>query len=142
MNVKQILKVKGDRIISQESGVSMSDVADTLSMHGIGAIPILDAGQLVGIVSERDIVRFIAEEGAEVLSRPVKTCMTCDVATCGVDDTVDEILTLMTKRRFRHLPVMEGDKMVGMISIGDVVKEKLNEAKMEADALKSYIATG
>jgi CBS domain-containing protein len=102
----------------------------------------MDAGHVVGIVSERDIVRAVAERGAEALSTPVSAAMTATVVFAAPGETVDSLLGRMTDRRVRHLPVCHKDRLVGLVSIGDLVKSKISEVEAEAEGLKSYIATG
>ena len=114
-----------------------------LTKHRIGALIVRDQdGALSGIISERDVVRAVAEEGAAGLAFTVDSRMTRDVATCAQTDTIEEIMETMTRCRFRHLPVVEEDSVIGIISIGDVVKMRIAEALREAQALKEYIATG
>ncbi len=141
MNASQILARKGNDIISAESGMKTSDVVALLAERRIGAVPIMKDGQLVGMLSERDIMRGIAISGAKILDDSVDGLMTKSVHSCAPDDSVDALLAVMTDRKIRHLPVLDGGKMVGMISIGDVVKEKISESEREAEALKHYIAS-
>ena len=141
MNVATILEHKGHDIISLDAGCSVLEVAKLLGARRIGAIPILSDGKLAGIISERDIMRGLAIKGGEVLQEAVETLMTKSVFTCSKTDTVQHLMTVMTERRIRHIPVMDGDKLIAMISIGDVVKERMQEAEQEADALKEYITS-
>lgn len=141
MNVGQILSQKGNEIIALERGCTVMDVAKLLGERRIGAIPITDDGKLCGIMSERDVVRGIAIRGGGVLADDVSTLMTKSVFTCTEDDTVYELMKMMTERRIRHVPVLDdADKLIGMISIGDVVKHRMEETTREAEALKEYIA--
>lgn len=143
MTVANILKEKPDRLISVKDTDSLSDVAGILTRENIGAVPVLDGtGEMIGIVSERDIVRQIAREGAAVLSRQVNIIMTTTVLCCAPEDTVESTMAVMTKRRFRHLPVRSNGRIVGMISIGDVVKRRVEDAEREAESLRDYIARG
>lgn len=143
MNVAVILKEKGKNVIVAAPDASLLDIAKVLREHGIGCIVICrDDGKIAGIVSERDIVRTIAEEGASVLMSPVSKCMTTKVISCQEADTIDHVMAEMTSGRFRHLPVIEDGALVGLISIGDVVKLRIAEAEMEAAAMRDYIATG
>jgi CBS domain-containing protein len=103
---------------------------------------VLDAGQVAGIVSERDVVRAVADRGAAALAEPVSNCMTRDVLFAAPEETIDSLLSRMTDRRIRHLPVCHGERLVGLVSIGDLVKWKISEVEAEAEGLKSYIATG
>jgi len=143
MNVASILKTKGSDVLSVSADTSVAEVARSLTDRKIGAVVVNGAGgSLAGILSERDIVRGVAQHGAGVLSEPVSTLMTADVLTCSIDDTVDQIMDLMTDRRIRHLPVVENGSLRGIVSIGDVVKARIAETEAEANALKEYIAAG
>lgn len=143
MNVATILKSKGCNIITAVSDTSVQEIAKTLAKHKIGCIVVMDtANTIAGIVSERDIVRSIANAGLSALEKPVSSCMTKNVITCRESDTIDQLMAEMTAGRFRHLPVVDGDVLVGLISIGDVVKLRIAEAEMEAAAMRDYIATG
>jgi len=142
MNVKAILAAKklGGDIISIEPTADLATAAKLLSKHRIGSVVILGAGErLVGILSERDIVRALSEQGAGALALPVGQVMTRDVATCGEDDTVASIMERMTAGRFRHMPVVANGRPVGVISIGDVVKQRVDEIEGEAQAMRDYI---
>jgi CBS domain-containing protein len=143
MTVASILKEKPDRLISVQESNTLSDVAEILTRENIGAVPVLDAsGDMTGIISERDIVRQIAREGAGVLSRSVSSIMTRNVLCCAPEDTVSTTMALMTQRRFRHLPVRSNGRIIGMISIGDVVKRRVEDAEREAASLRDYIVRG
>jgi CBS domain-containing protein len=144
MNVKAILAAKkmGGDIISIEPTADLATAAKLLSKHRIGSVVILGAGErLVGILSERDIVRALSEQGAGALALPVGQVMTRDVATCGEDDTVASIMERMTAGRFRHMPVVANGRLVGLISIGDVVKQRVEEVEGESEAMRDYIRT-
>ena len=143
MNVKAILATKklGGDIISIEPTADLATAAKLLSKHRIGSVVILGAGErLVGILSERDIVRAVSEQGAGALALPVGQVMTRDVATCGEDDTVASIMERMTAGRFRHMPVVANGRLVGLISIGDVVKLRVEEIEGESEAMRDIIA--
>ena len=143
MNVKAILAAKklGGDIISIEPTADLATAAKLLSKHRIGSVVILGAGErLIGILSERDIVRALSEQGAGALALPVGQVMTRDVATCGEDDTVASIMERMTAGRFRHMPVVANGRLVGLISIGDVVKQRVEEIEAESEAMRDYIA--
>lgn len=143
MTVASILKQKPHRLISVGAGDSLNDVAAVLTRENIGAVPVLDAkGEMIGIISERDIVRQIAREGASVLARPISSMMTTTVLCCAPEDSVESTMALMTQRRFRHLPVRSEGRIIGMISIGDVVKRRVEDAEREAESLRDYIARG
>ena len=143
MNVKAILAAKklGGDIISIEPAADLATAVKLLSKHRIGSVVILGAGErLVGILSERDIVRAVSEQGAGALALPVGQVMTRDVATCGEDDTVASIMERMTAGRFRHMPVVANGRLVGLISIGDVVKLRVEEIEGESEAMRDIIA--
>ena len=142
MKVKAILAAKGGGIICIEPSADLAAAAKLLSTHRIGVVVIRGAGdRLAGILSERDIVRAVAEHGAAALSLPVGQVMTREVATCVEDDTCASIMEQMTQRKFRHLPVMNKGEMVGLISIGDVVKQRVVEIEQESEAMRDYIRT-
>lgn len=143
MTVASILKQKTDRIVSVRETDSLADVARVLTQENIGAVPVLEPeGDMVGIFSERDLVRQIAREGTDVLTRPVSTVMTRNVVCCGPDDTIASTMAMMTARRFRHLPVRSDGRIIGMISIGDLVKRRVEDAEREAEDLREYIVRG
>jgi CBS domain-containing protein len=140
--VSQILKDKGDLVFTAGPAETVGAVATLLHSRRVGAMVILDGETVVGIVSERDIVRMVAEEGGAALARPIDVCMTRDVVFATPSETVDSLLGRMTDRRIRHLPVMRDGRLAGIISIGDLVKHKISEIEAEADGLKAYIAAG
>lgn len=141
MTVALILKDKGADIVSIAPEAPLADAVALLAEHRIGALLVLDTGgRIAGMLSERDLVRGLAKKGGALLDDPVSTLMTENVITTGPGDSVARVMTVMTKNRFRHLPVMSGKRLIGMISIGDVVKHRLEEAEHEAEALKAYIA--
>ncbi|WP_212524607.1 CBS domain-containing protein [Actibacterium sp. MT2.3-13A] len=141
MRVHQILKSKADDgVVTIQPGAIVSEAAALLSARRIGSVVVSPDGRSVaGILSERDIVREVARRGTVCLASPVEDIMTREVSVCAMTDGADEILQRMTEGRFRHLPVMEGETMVGLISIGDVVKARLSELAMEKDALEGMI---
>ncbi|HVO03659.1 MAG TPA: CBS domain-containing protein [Candidatus Cybelea sp.] len=142
MSVAQILRGKPDRLIGLTENRTLADAAQLLTQERIGALVIRNsAGEMIGILSERDIVRAIAKMGAAVIQQPVSVMMTRDVVCCSPEDSVGDVMSLMTARRFRHLPVKQGNKLIGMISIGDVVKQRVEEAEGEAAQLRDYIAS-
>ena len=142
MNVKAILAAKGGTIITIEPTADLAAAAKLLSAHRIGAVLIQGAGgRLAGILSERDIVRSLSEHGTAALALPVGQVMTRNVATCAEDDTVASIMERMTAGKFRHMPVVAKDKLVGLISIGDVVKQRVEEIERESEAMRDYIRT-
>jgi CBS domain-containing protein len=143
MNVATILKAKGRSVATARPDVTLQDIANRLAARKIGAIVIVGAGGRVeGIISERDIIRVVAEEGPGALGLPVADVMTRDVVTCSETDTLDHVMSTMTAGRFRHLPVVVDDALVGLVSIGDVVKHHIAEVEMEASALKTYLVAG
>lgn len=143
MIVRTVLKQKGDHVITVAPTDSIADVSRVLTENRIGAVPVRDArGALVGILSERDIVRTLAERGGSCLELQAADLMAQKVVTGTPNDSIDQIMVLMTEHRFRHLPIMENDAFVGIISIGDVVKARIAEIELERDAMKQYIATG
>jgi CBS domain-containing protein len=141
MLVSQILKSKPEEgVISIKPGSTVAAAAQLLSQRRIGAVIVAeDSRRPLGIVSERDIVRELGKRGATCLAEPVESLMTAKLVTCSLDDTVEQVATQMTNGRFRHLPVMQGAEMLGLISIGDVVKARLSELDMEREALTGMI---
>jgi len=140
MLVSQILKHKGDTVFTAAPSETIAAVASLLHARGVGALVVLDQGQVAGIVSERDVVRAVADRGGKALGEPVSNCMTRDVLFADPGETVNSLLARMTDRRIRHLPVCHKERLVGIVSIGDLVKSKLSEMEAEAEGLKSYIA--
>jgi CBS domain-containing protein len=147
MNVKAILAAKvsgalGGDIISIEPTADLAAAIKLLSAHRVGAVLIRGAGgRLAGILSERDIVRAIAEQGAAALTSSVGQVMTRNVATCGEDDSIASIMERMTEGKFRHMPVLAKGELIGMVSIGDVVKQRVGEIEQESEAMRDYIRT-
>ena len=142
MNVKTILSAKGTGVVSIEPTATLATAVNTLAQHRIGALVVLGPDhRVIGILSERDIVRALAEQGAGALAKPLAQMMTRKVATCTQADTVGMIMEQMTSGKFRHVPVVEEDQLVGIISIGDVVKHRVAEMASESNALREYIAT-
>jgi CBS domain-containing protein len=143
MNVAAILKLKGREVITAPPDTPLLEIVRLLDEHKIGCIVIAEAnGKVVGIVSERDIVREIARAGAPVLEEPVATCMTKAVVSCRESDTTDRLMGEMTAHRFRHMPVVDRGRLVGLVSIGDVVRMRIAETELEAAAMREYICTG
>ncbi len=140
MNVAAILRQKGRAVTTASPGMMLLEVANKLAAKRIGAIVVVGArGEVVGIVSERDIIREIANRGPSCLTWPLDETMTRQVVTCTETDTLDELMAMMTARRFRHLPVVTDGALVGIVSIGDVVKHHVAEVEMEATAMRDYI---
>jgi CBS domain-containing protein len=143
MNVATILTQKGRSVSTVLPTTSLLEVAKRLAEKRIGVLVVTGAtGRIEGIVSERDIIRALSEAGADCLLQPVADAMTRQVVTCQESDTLDELMTMMTRRRFRHLPVVTGGDLVGIISIGDVVKHHVAVIEMEATAMRTYITRG
>ena len=142
MNVKAILAAKGGDIVCIEPSADLAAAVKLLSTHRIGAVLIRGAGgRLSGILSERDIMRAISEHGATALTLPVGQVMTRNVVTCGEDDSIASIMERMTEGKFRHMPVLSKGELIGLVSIGDVVKQRVGEIEQESEAMRDYIRT-
>jgi CBS domain-containing protein len=141
MTVRSILNTKGHQIMSVEPDAKMTAAIKLLGEKKIGAVLVMSQSRLEGILSERDIVRVLSERGAGVLDEPVSSVMTRKVVTCRETDTVAELMETMTTGKFRHLPVVDNGKVVGLISIGDIVKRRVQEYETEQEALRDYIKT-
>jgi CBS domain-containing protein len=139
MTVRAILDSKGHQIQSVEPEAKLSAAIRTLAERKIGAVLVMGKGRIEGILSERDIVRVLGERGADVLDEPVSAVMTRKVISCKQSDTVSAIMEMMTLGKFRHLPVVEDGRVVGLISIGDIVKWRVREYESEQEALREYI---
>lgn len=141
MQVVQILNSKGRAVLSIAPEASVAEALSMLAEHDIGALLVRDSGgEVCGILSERDIVRALAGGNASCLGEPVRTLMSTDLVCCQPDDSIDSVMALMTGRRVRHLPVMNEDRLLGLISIGDVVKHRMEEVQREAAAMREYIS--
>ena len=142
MIVKAILSAKGSDVISIEPTATLETAVRTLAEHKIGALLVLGPHRrVIGILSERDIVRVLAEQGAGALAQPLSQVMTRKVVTCSQSDAVGVLMERMTTGKFRHLPVVEQEQLIGVVSIGDVVKHRLQEIEQESAALRDYIQT-
>ena len=142
MQVSEILQSKGDRVVAVEPEIKVRDIAGTLRKEGIGAALVKDRdGTMLGIVSERDIVSSIAEEGLESLNRSAADLMSRSVVTCRPDSSTEELMEQMLAERIRHLPVYEDDRLVGIVSIVDVVKGALSELKWREKVLRQQLVT-
>lgn len=141
MTVAHILQSKGSEVISVSPTAAILEVADVLAANKIGAVLVMEAdGKLAGIISERDIVRALAQKGSELAGSKVSEFMTRELITCAPDATVNQIMSLMTQGRVRHLPVLDKGELAGMISIGDIVKRRIAEVEFEAEEMKRYIS--
>jgi CBS domain-containing protein len=144
MKVREILEAKGRRVVTIRPDATIATAVHRLALERIGALVVSEDGSSVaGILSERDIVRALAQEGAEIMgtSQRVADVMTTGVATCSMDDNIKAVMAEMTRRRFRHLPVIENGRLAGIVSIGDVVKSRLGEMELETVMLReAYIA--
>ncbi len=141
MTVRQILKSKGATVTAVPAAEPVRNVATLLHESRIGSVIVHNEELMpIGILSERDIVRGIAEQGATALDAPASTLMTADIITCGPDDHIDRLMQVMTDQRVRHLPVLENGHLAGIISIGDLVKARIGELESEGEALRTYIS--
>ncbi len=142
MKLADVLRGKGQDIIRIKAGDSIANAATALTEMKIGALLVEDdGGRIVGILSERDIVGGMGPHGADLHDVRVSELMTSDIIRCSPADTVNEAMAMMTDRRIRHLPVFDGDELVGFISIGDLVKYRITEVQAEAEAMRAYIAS-
>jgi CBS domain-containing protein len=142
MTVARILSEKGREVFTTQPHRTLKEVVDLLASKGVGAVVVADASMSVlGILSERDVVRVIAQHGASALEAPASQYMTPKVTTATRADTIDHVMQTMTEGRFRHVPVVEDGRLIGIISIGDVVKRHVNMLDSERQALREYIAT-
>jgi len=143
MQISNILQSKGTLVVSISGALSILDASRELTRCGIGAIVVSDSGEGIdGILSERDIARALAAHGADALDLRVADVMTTDVTTCALTDTTDDLAEVMTAQRIRHLPVLDGGRIVGVVSIGDIVKQRLDELQVETRTLHEYLYSG
>ncbi|MDC7677767.1 CBS domain-containing protein [Asticcacaulis machinosus] len=143
MLINQLLNTKGHQVFTVSPEETVSAIAALLYARRVGAFIVADKiGRVVGIVSERDVIRALAQIGPDALSRSVTDIMTKDVISASPCESIEVLLERMTDRRIRHLPVMDGTKLVGIVSIGDLVKARISVAEAEAQGLKAYIAAG
>jgi CBS domain-containing protein len=142
MRIADVLRNKGAAVTTINPDATVQELLAGLAEQNIGAMVVVGPEGVVGIVSERDVVRQLHAHGAGALNRPVSQFMTSTVATCTKSDTVDAISVLMTKNRVRHVPVLDGKKLIGIVSIGDVVKTRMEELEAEQQQLQSYITQG
>lgn len=142
MRISDVLRNKGATVATITPETSVAGLLTELSVRNIGAMVVVSPDGLLGIVSERDVVRMLHEIGAELLSRPVSEIMTTLVATCSPNDSVDKLSVLMTTNRVRHVPVVVDGRLAGIVSIGDVVKIRMEELEREQQQLQAYITQG
>ncbi|WP_199255557.1 CBS domain-containing protein [Mycolicibacterium mengxianglii] len=142
MRIADVLRAKGDTVATIAAQTSVSGLLQELALHNIGAMVVVSSEGVVGIVSERDVVRQLNERGAQLLGRPVAEIMTTMVATCTPTDSVDSLSALMTRNRVRHVPVLDNGRLAGIVSIGDVVKTRMEELQAEHEQLQAYISQG
>ena len=140
MKLSQLLNQKGRKTLTVDPNDTLSTVFSVLSKNKIGALVVCnEKEEVAGIISERDLVKAVAKDGERILAWPVQSCMTTDVITCTEEDTVDDVMSKMTAGRFRHVPVVKDEKLCGVISIGDVVKNRMEEVEREAADMRAYI---
>ncbi|CAM3545647.1 CBS domain-containing protein [Kibdelosporangium persicum] len=143
MRIADVLRTKGSTVATVEPGTPVRELLAALAEHNIGAMVVLaDDDSVAGIVSERDVVRRLNDYGAGLLDSPVADIMSTEVFTTGPDDSVDSLSVLMTERRIRHVPVVEGGRLVGIVSIGDVVKSRIKKLEEDQQQLEAYITQG
>jgi CBS domain-containing protein len=142
MRISDVLRDKGQDVATVGRTDTVNQLVSTLGDRNIGAAVVTEDGRLVGIVSERDVVRRLRERGADLLSATVAEIMTADVYTCTPEDTVDHLAEVMTERRIRHVPVLQDGALVGIVSIGDVVKSRISQLVSDREQLESYIVHG
>ena len=141
MTVATILSDKGREVATTTAAKTVADAVALLARKKIGALVVVEGDRIAGIISERDIVRAIAATGGAALTEPVDAIMTRTVVTCTDAETIDSVMGCMTRGRFRHLPVVRGGKLDGIVSIGDVVKARISQVEREAEDMRAYIAT-
>jgi CBS domain-containing protein len=143
MRIQSILSNKGNEVITVSADTTVKDAVALLCEKRIGAVVVTGEDRMIdGIFSERDLIRTINQHGSKILDWPVGDLMTREVQTCTRFDAVVDVMGLMTRRRFRHIPVVDHGKLIGLVSIGDMVAARIKDAETEAEALKEYIATG
>ena len=142
MRIADVLRNKGSAVATVESRASVAELVAALAEHNVGAMVVLGPEGIAGIVSERDVVRKLHDRGGELLSAPVAEIMTSEVFTCTPRDSVDSLTVLMTEQRIRHVPVVDGGELVGIVSIGDVVKSRISQLQEDHDQLTAYISQG
>ncbi|MDN5920442.1 MAG: CBS domain-containing protein [Pseudonocardia sp.] len=140
MRIADVLNGKGTQVTTVTPTTAVSEVLRLIAQQNLGALPVIDADRLVGIVSERDVVRRLHERGVDLLTVTVAEIMTSDVVTCDPTDEVGELAKIMTERRVRHLPVIVDGRLAGIVSIGDLVKARIDMLEQERQQLESYIS--
>jgi CBS domain-containing protein len=140
MRIADVLRGKGTGVATVAPSATVAELIGTLASYNVGALPVIDGGELIGIVSERDVVRRLHAAGASLLTQRVTDIMTAGVTTCSPGDQVADLAKIMTTGRFRHLPVLENGALVGIVSIGDLVKARIDLLESEREQLQSYIA--
>lgn len=141
MRIADVLRGKGSDVLTIDPSATVAELIARIAGRNVGALPVVDAGRLVGIVSERDVVRRLHDVGTALLERQVAEIMTTEVTTCRPDDSVVDLAQIMTERRFRHLPVVVDGELRGIVSIGDLVKARIDMLEVEREQLASYIAS-
>ena len=139
MTIAAVLRTKGKEVETITAGASLADAVARLGERRIGALPVVEAGEIVGVISERDVIYCLRDHGAEVLDWPVSRVMSSPAITAEPSMDVLAALALMTQRRIRHLPVVEGGRITGIVSIGDLVKHRMDRIEAEAEAMRTYI---
>ncbi|GAA1021451.1 MULTISPECIES: CBS domain-containing protein [Amycolatopsis] len=143
MRIADVLQRKGATVATVSPGTTVAELLAGLARHNVGAMVVVDAeGGIAGIVSERDVVRRLNDHGPSVLQGPVADIMTTMVASCTPDDPVDQLSVVMTERRIRHVPVLDGGRLAGIVSIGDVVKIRMEQLEQSQEQLEAYISQG
>jgi CBS domain-containing protein len=142
MRIADVLRSKGSDVATVPPWTTVTELVAELARHNIGAVVVLTPEGVAGIVSERDVVRRLAERGTGLMDRPVSEIMTATVVTCTSGDTVESLSVLMTERRIRHVPVVDNGRLVGIVSIGDVVKRQISQLRQEQAQLEQYITQG
>jgi CBS domain-containing protein len=140
MRIADLLRAKGNTVATVEPSATVADLIAALVTHNVGAMPVVDGEEVIGIVSERDVVRRLHDNGPALLTATVAEIMTSDVTMCEPGTDVTELARIMTARRFRHLPVVLDGRLVGIVSIGDIVKARIDQLESEQAQLQSYIA--
>lgn len=142
MRIADILRNKGAAVATVTESTTVTGLLAELAVHNIGAMVVIGPEGILGIVSERDVVRYLHEQGPDLLRRPVGEIMSAVAVTCRPDDPVDDLAALMTNNRVRHVPVLDAGRLVGIVSIGDVVKTRMDELQSERQHLQAYITQG